>query len=158
MSERKRSLEPTNGKCGNFVSTKQLQYKLLRELGEELIRDIQVSDDPNEWDYSPYIMGFSQGLINVLNLDKSEASNVNTEAKELTVRIAEECKRVQYAHKYNRALEYCKDRLKKCAEVNKVLHSATSDEIIRLYETGWSSHDTCDFYDEYEELEKKYLK
>lgn len=32
------------------------------------------------------------------------------------------------------------------------------DEIIRLYETGWSSQTTCDFYDEYEELEKKYLK
>ncbi|MBP5433404.1 hypothetical protein [Ruminococcus sp.] len=140
------------------MSTKQIQYKLLREFGEDLLREIQISDDPNEWDYAHYIMGYALGLIQALRLDKSEASNINTEAKELTVRTAEECKRVQYVHKYNRALEYCKDRLKKCDSVNKVLHSATSDEIIRLYETGWSSHDTCDFYDEYEELEKKYLK
>ncbi|MBQ1293002.1 MAG: hypothetical protein IIY21_03110 [Clostridiales bacterium] len=138
--------------------TEQIQYTLLREFGEDLIREIQVSDDPNEWDYSHYIMGYSLGLSQALKLDKSEASNINTEAKELTVRIAEECKRVQYVHKYIRAREYCINRLKKTDGVNKVLHSASSDEIISLYETGWSSRDTCDFYDEYEELEKKYLK
>lgn len=138
--------------------TEQIQYTLLREFGEDLIREIQISDDPNEWDYSHYIMGYSLGLSQALKLDKSEASNINTEAKELTVRIAEECKRVQYVHKYNRALEYCKNRLKKTDGANKVLHSASCDEIISLYETGWSSRDTCDFYDEYEELENKYLK
>lgn len=138
------------------MATKLIQYKLLREFGEDLIRDVQVSDDPNEWDYSHYIMGYALGLTQALNLDKSEASNINTEAKELTVRIAEECKRVQYAHRYNRALEFCKDRLKKCDTVNKVLHSSSSDEIIKLYETGWCSPDTCDFYDEYEVLENKY--
>lgn len=140
------------------MSTKLKQYILLRSFGEDLIREIQVSDDPNEWDYSHYIMGYALGITQALNLDKSEAANITTEAKELTVRIAEECKRVQYAHKYNRALEYCKDRLNKCDTVNKVLHSSSSDEIIELYETGWSSHDSCDFYDAYEELEKKYLK
>lgn len=140
------------------MSTKLKQYILLRSFGEDLIREIQVSDDPNEWDYAHYIMGYALGITQAMNLDKSESSNIKTEAKELTVRIAEECKRVQYVHKYNRALEYCKERLKKCDTVNKVLHSASSDEIIKLYETGWSSHDTCDFYDEYEELEKKYLK
>lgn len=140
------------------MATKQLQYILLRKFGEDLIREIQVSDDPNEWDYSHYIMGYALGITQALKLDKSEAFNINTEAKELTVRIAEECKRVQYVHIYNRALEYCKNLLKKCDGVNKVLHSATSDEIIRLYESGWSSYDTCDFYDAYEELEKKYLK
>lgn len=138
--------------------TEQIQYTLLMKFGEDLIREVQISDDPNEWDYSHYIMGYSLGLIQALKLDKSEASNINTEAKELTVRIAEECKRVQYVHKYNRALEYCKNLLKKTDGVNKVLHSASCDEIIRLYETGWSSQDTCDFYDEYEELENKYLK
>lgn len=138
--------------------TEQIQYTLLREFGEDLIREIQISEDPNEWDYSHYIMGYSLGLIQALKLDKSEASNINTEAKELTVRISEECKRVQYVHKYNRALEFCKNRLKKTDGVNKVLRSASSDEIISLYETGWSCRDTCDFYDEYEELEKKYLK
>ena len=140
------------------MGTKQIQYKLLREFGEDLIREIQISDDPNEWDYAHYIMGYALGITQALKLDKSEASNINTEAKELTVRIAEECKRVQYVHEYNRALEYCKNLLKECDAVNKVLHSATTDEIIRLYETGWSSQDTCDFYDAYEELEKKYLK
>lgn len=138
--------------------TEQIQYTLLREFGEDLIREIQISDDPNEWDYSRYIMGYALGLIQALKLDKSEYSNINTEAKELTVRIAEECKRVQYVHKYNRALEYCKNRLKKTDGFNKVLHSASPDEIISLYETGWGSRDTCDFYDEYEELENKYLK
>lgn len=140
------------------MPTKLVQYLLLRKFGEDLIREIQVSDDPNEWDYAHYIMGYALGITQALKLDKSEASNINTEAKELTVRIAEECKRVQYVHKYNRALEYCKNLLKKCDGVNKVLHSATSDEIIRLYETGWNFGDTCDFYDAYEELEKKYLK
>ena len=140
------------------MSTKQIQYTLLREFGEDLIREVQVSEDPNEWEYAHYIMGYSLGITHALKLDKSEASNIKTEAKELTVRIAEECKRVQYAHKYTMALEYCKERLKKCDTVNKVLHSATSDEIISLYERGWHSSDTCDFYDEYEELEKKYLK
>lgn len=140
------------------MGTKQIQYKLLREFGEDLIREIQSSDYPNEWDYAHYIMGYALGVIHALKLDKSEASNIKTEAKELISRAAEECKRVKYVHKYNDALEYCKNKLKKTDGVNKVLHSATSDEIIRLYETGWSSQDTCDFYDEYEELEKKYLK
>lgn len=117
--------------------TEQIQYTLLRKFGEDLIREIQISDDPNEWDYSQYIMGYALGLIQALKPDK---------------------KRVQYVHKYNRAPEYCKNRLKKTDGVNKVLSSASSDEIISLYETGWSSRDTCDFYDEYEELEKKYLK
>lgn len=140
------------------MSTKQIQYELLAEFGKDLIREIQISDDPNEWDYSHYIMGYSLGLTHALKLDKSEISNIIKEANELTIRIAEECKRVQYAHKYNRALEFCKNRLKKCDGVNKVLHSATSEEIIGLYETGWNSQETCNFYDEYEDLEKKYLK
>lgn len=131
------------------MGTKQLQYILLREFGKDLIREIQVSEDPNEWEYAHFIMGFSLGLTKALKLDKSEASNINTEAKELTVRIAEECKRVQYVHKYNRALEYCTDRVKKSDGADKVLQAATCEEIIRLYETGWN----C-----YEELEKKYLK
>lgn len=140
------------------MSTKQIQYTLLREFGEDLIREIQVSDYPHEQDYFHYITGYALGLIHALKLDKSEASNVRTEAKELTDKAAVECKRVKYVHKYNIALEYCKNRLKKCNGADKVLHSATCEEIIRLYETGWSSNDTCDFYDEYEDLEKKYLK
>lgn len=138
--------------------TKQIQYKLLREFGEDLIRDIQVSDAPWERDYFYYISGYALGLIHALKLDKSEASNIRTEAKELIARAKDECKRVNYVQKYNEALEYCKNRLKKTDGVNKVLHSASCDEIIRLYETGWNSQDTCDFYDEYEELENKYLK
>lgn len=140
------------------MATKQLQYKLLRKFGEDLIREVQVSEDPNEWEYAHYIMGYSLGITHALNLDKSEASNIKTEANELTVRIAEECKRVQYVHKYNRALEYCTDRVKKSDGADKVLHSATCEEIIHLYETGWNCYDTCDFYDAYEDLEKKYLK
>lgn len=140
------------------MSTKQIQYKLLREFGEDLIREIQVSEDPNEWDYSHYIMGYALGITQALKLDKSESSNIIKEANELTVRIAEECKRVQYVHKFNRALEFCTDRVKDCDGADKVLHSATCEEIIRLYETGWNCYETCDFYDAYEELEKKYLK
>ena len=139
------------------MATKKLQYKLLREFGEDLIREIQVSKDPDEWDYSHYIMGYALGLTQALKLDKSEASDINTEAKELTVRIAEECKRVQYVHKYNRAVEYCRDKIK-CESLEKVLSLASTGEIIDLYETGWSSHDTVDFFDAYEELENKYTK
>lgn len=138
--------------------TEQIQYTLLREFGEDLIRDIQVSDAVWERDYFHYITGYALGLIHALKLDKSEASNIRSEAKELIARAADECKRVKYVQKYNDAMEYCKNRLKKTDGVNKVLHSASCDEIIRLYETGWHSRDTCDFYDEYEELEKKYLK
>ena len=140
------------------MATKQFQYIIFREFGEDLIRDIQVSDTPWERDYFQYISGYALGLIHALKLDKSEASNIRTEAKKLIDRAADECKRVQYVHKYNDALEYCKKCLKKCAITNKVLHSATSDEIIRLYETGWHCHDSCDFYDAYEVLESKYLK
>lgn len=140
------------------MAAELIQYKILREFGEDLIREVQVSDDPHERDYSHYIMGYALGITHALRLDKSESSNIETEAKELTVRIAEECKRVQYAHKYTRAMEYCKHLLKKCDTVNKVLHSASSEEIIRLYEVGWHSPDTCDFYDEYEILENKYMK
>lgn len=139
------------------MGTKQLQYKLLREFGEDLIREIQISDDPNEWDYAHYIMGYALGLTQALKLDKSEALNINTEAKELTVRIAEECKRVQYVHKYNRAVEYIRNRIK-CESLNKVLSLASTNEIIDLYETGWSSPDSCDFFDAYDILENKLLR
>lgn len=139
------------------MGTKQIQYKLLRKFGEDLIREIQISDDPYERYYSPYILGYSLGLIQALDLDKSEASNIKTEANKLSVRIAEECKRVQYVHKYNRAVEYCRNKLK-CESLNKVLSLASANEIIDLYETGWSSRDTCDFFDAYDILENKYLR
>lgn len=138
------------------MGTKQIQYKLLREFGEDLIREIQISDDPNEWDYSHYIMGYSLGLTHALKLDKSETSNIIKEANELTVRIAEECKRVQYVHKYNRAVEYIRNKIK-CESLNKVLSLASTNEIIDLYETGWSHPDNCDFFDAYDILENKYL-
>ena len=138
------------------MSTKQKQYKLLREFGEDLIREIQISDNPYERYYSPYILGYSLGLIKALDLDKSEASNIKTEANKLSIRIAEECKRVQYVHKYNNAVEYIKKRIK-CDSLNKVLSLASTNEIIDLYETGWCSQDTCDFYDAYDILENKYL-
>ena len=32
--------------------TKQILYTLLREFGDDLIREIQISADPNEWDYA----------------------------------------------------------------------------------------------------------
>lgn len=138
------------------MSTKQLLYKLLREFGEDLIREIQISDDPNEWDYSHFIMGYSLGITQALKLDKSETSNIIKEANELTVRIAEECKRVQYVHKYNRAVEYIKDNIK-CESLNKVLSLASTNEIIDLYETGFHGPDNCDFFDAYDILENKYL-
>ena len=50
------------------MGTKQLQYKLLRDFGEDLIREIQVSDDPNEWDYAHYIMGYALGITQALKL------------------------------------------------------------------------------------------
>ena len=50
------------------MSTKQIQYKLLRKFGEDLIRDIQVSDAPWERDYFHYISGYALGLIQALDL------------------------------------------------------------------------------------------
>lgn len=64
-----------------MMATKQFQYKLLREFGEDLIREIQVSEAPWERDYFHYITGYALGLIHALRLDKSEASNIRTEAK-----------------------------------------------------------------------------
>lgn len=101
-------------------------------------------------------MGYSLGITQALKLDKSESSNIIKEANELTVRIAEECKRVQYVHKYNRAVEYIRNKIK-CESLNKVLSLASTNEIIDLYETGWSYPDNCDFFDAYDILENKYL-
>lgn len=137
------------------MGTKQIQYKLLREFGEDLIRDIQVSDAPHERDYFHYISGYALGLVHALKLDKSEASNIRTEAKELIVRAEEECTRVRYVHRYNTAVEYIKNRIK-CESLDKVLSLASTNEIIDLYETGWSLPDNCDFFDAYENLENKY--
>lgn len=137
------------------MSTKLKQYILLRSFGEDLIREIQVSDDPWERDYFHYISGYALGLIHALGLDKSEASNIKTEAKELIDRAAEECRRVKYVHKYNRAVEYVRGRVK---DADPLISAASTDDLISLYDIGLHSVDCTgeDFYDLYDDLLKKY--
>lgn len=132
---------------------------LLRNLSKELIQEISVDTDPASFLYLALIDGYTRCLIDVFDPDRTEAPyNVRIEAAEIKNIVRKKVDQVQFANKYNEALVYCKDRLKRTAGVNKVLHSATCAEVISLYETGWHCHDSCDFYDEYEVLESKYLK
>lgn len=130
---------------------------IMKKFAEDLLKEISVDEDPASFLYDAYIKGYTRAVTDCLNLSPGEVADIQKTALEIRHQSEVKCEQVNYIQKYNRALEYCKERLKKCDTVNKVLHSASSDEIIKLYETGWSSHDTCDFYDEYEDLEKKYL-
>lgn len=133
--------------------------ELLKNLSRELMHEISCDADPASFLYSALIDGYVRCLIDVFDPDRSEAPyNVRIEAAEIKYAVREKVKQVQEAHKYSEALEYCKERLSKTVGVSKVLHSASTSEVIHLYETAWHSHETCDFYDEYEILESKYLK
>lgn len=138
--------------------TKLKHYILLRNFERDLINEISVDPDPAAFLYASYIDGYVRGLTEAFNLDKSEASNIRTEAAEFKNTVREKVHQVQEANKYNKALAYCKDYLVYTADSAKVLNAATTSEVIHLYETGWHCSDTCDFFDEYEVLEKKYLK
>lgn len=133
-------------------------YIQLRKFAEDIIREISVDKDPATFLYEAYIDGYVRGLIESYILDKSEASNIRTEAAGIKKTAYEKIEEVRAAIKYQEALEYCKERFSKTADSIKVLHSATTSEIISLYETAWHCHDSCDFYDAYEELEHKYLR
>lgn len=140
------------------MATKLKHYILLRKFKKDLIEEITVDKDPARFLYASLIEGYVRGLIDALSLDKSEASNVRTEASEITKAAYEKIDQVCFANRYNEAFDYCKGRLSRTADSDKVLKSASAIEVISLYETGWHCHDSCDFYDEYENLEKKYLK
>lgn len=132
--------------------------KLLKNLLKELIQEISVDADPASFLYFALIDGYTRCLIDVFDPDRSKAPyNVRIESAEIKNIVREKINQVQEVNKYNEALECCKDRLSRTKGVNKVLHSATASEVIHLYETAWHSQDTCNFYDAYEELEKKYL-
>ena len=126
------------------MATKLKHYILLRKFKKDLIEEITVDKDPARFLYASLIEG--------------EASNVRTEASEITKAAYEKIDQVCFANRYNEAFDYCKGRLSRTADSDKVLKSASAIEVISLYETGWHCHDSCDFYDEYENLEKKYLK
>lgn len=133
--------------------------ELLKNLSKELILEISCDTHPASFLYFALIDGYVRCLIDVYDPDRTEAPyNVRIEAAEIKQLVREKVKQVQEANKYRDALQYCKECLSKTAGVNKVLHSATTSEVIHLYETAWNIPDPCDFYDEYEELEKKYLK
>lgn len=133
--------------------------ELLKNLSKELIQEISCDDSPASFLYFALIDGYTRCLIDVFDPDRSEAPyNVRIEAAEIKNIVSEKVKQVQEANKYRDALQYCKERLSKTAGVNKVLHSATTSEVIHLYQTAWNNPEPCDFYDEYEELEAKYLK
>lgn len=138
--------------------TKSKHYLLLRRFERDLINGISVDPDPATFLYASYIDGYARGLIEALDLDKSEASNIRTETAGIKESAYEKIHQVQEANKYREALDYCIGRLVYTEGSSKVLHSATTSEVIHLFETGWHSQETCNFYDEYETLEKKYLK
>lgn len=133
--------------------------ELLKNLSKELIHEISCDTDPASFLYLALIDGYVRCLIDVYDPDRTEAPyNVRIEAAEIKYIVREKVKQVREANKYKEALDYCKNHLSKTAGVNKVLHSASTSEVIHLYETGWNCYNSCDFYDEYEELESKYLK
>lgn len=133
-------------------------YILLRKFGNDLLSEISVDNDPATFLYAAYIDGYVRGLIEAFDIDKSEASNIRTEAAGIKEKAYEKIHQVQEANKYREALDYCKDRLVYTADSSKVLHAATTSEVIQLYETACHNPETCYFYDEYEVLEAKYLK
>lgn len=132
--------------------------ELFRNFSRDLINEISVDKDPASFLYLSLIDGYVRCLIDVYDPEASQVPNVRIEAAEFKNFVREKVDQVQYANRYNEALDYCKERLSKTAGVNKVLHSASTSEVIHLYETAWHSPDTCDFYDAYEVLEAKYLK
>lgn len=138
--------------------TKAKHYLQLRNFACDLLNEISVDSDPSSFLYESYIDGYVRGLIESFRLDKSEASNIRTEASEIKNKMREKVHQVQDANRYREAFDYCIGRLVYTELASKVLHSATPAEIIHLAETGWHSQDICDLYDEYEALEQKYLK
>lgn len=130
----------------------------LKKLSHELLHEISCDADPASFLYFALIDGYVRCLIDVYDPDRSEAPyNIRIHAAEIKRIVNENIKRVQFVNKYKEALDYCKERLSKTAGVNKVLHAASAYEVIHLYETAWHCQDTCNFYDAYESLEKKYL-
>ena len=138
--------------------TKLKHYLIMRLFAKQILQEISVDKNPVTFIYDAYINGYTKAVIECCDLSKSEAANIRTEAAAIKKSAYEKIEEVRAAIKYQEALEYCKERLTGTFASSKVLHSATTTEIISLYETAWHSYDSCDFYDAYEELEHKYLR
>lgn len=137
--------------------TKLKHYRLLRKFGEDLLQEISVDNDPSKFIYAGIIEGYTRAIIDACGLDKSEAANIRKEAEEIRYASTAKCMQVDYCKRYQRALDYCMERLGKSEQFKKVLRKASTDEILRLYEISWYEGNSCDFYDAFEELENKYL-
>lgn len=129
----------------------------MKKFAEDLLKEISVDEDPVSFLYDAYIKGYTRAITECLNLSPAEAADIQKTALEIIHYSKVKCEQVNYIQKYNRSVEYLKDRLKNTDTIHQVLSCASTDEVMHLYETAWHSYDTCDFYDEYEDLEKKYL-
>ena len=130
---------------------------IMKKFAEDLLKEISVDEDPVSFLYDAYIKGYTRAITECLNLSPAEAADIQKTALEIIHYSKVKCEQVNYIQKYNRSVEYLKDRLKNTDTIHQVLSCASTDEVMHLYETAWHSYDTCDFYDEYEDLEKKYL-
>lgn len=130
---------------------------IMNKFSEDLLKEISVDEDPASFLYDAYIKGYTRAVTECLNLSPAEAADIQKTALEIRHHSKIKCEQVNYIQKYNRSVDYLKDCLKNTDTIHQVLSCASTDEVIHLYETAWHSGDTCDFYDEYEDLEKKYL-
>lgn len=137
--------------------TEEKHYIIMKKFAVDVLQQISVDEDPASFLYDAYIKGYTEAVIRSCDLSPAEANKVRKLSHDIRKDSKVKCEQVCYIHKYNRSLEYLKDRLSKTDTINQVLSCASTDEVIHLYETAWTSNDSCDFYDEYEELENKYL-
>lgn len=137
--------------------TEEKHYIIMKKFAEDVLQQISVDEDPVSFLYDAYIKGYTEAVIRCHELSPAEANKVRKLSNDIRKDSKVKCEQVNYIQKYNSAVEYLKNRLSKTDTIKQVLSCASTDEVIHLYETAWHSHDTCDFYDEYEELESKYL-
>lgn len=138
--------------------TEKKHYIIMKKFVVDVLQQISVDERPVSFLYDSYIKGYTEAVIRCHDLSPAEANKVRKLSHDIRKDAKVKCDQVKYIQKYNRSLEYLKDRLSKTDTINQVLSCASTDEVIHLYETAWTSPDSCDFYDEYEELESKYLK
>lgn len=146
-----------------------LPYEYLSEYTDRLLEEIRAhssdSKDPDEVYYSDLLQGYSHALDDIFVLTKhNKIEKLDNEIHRLSGLIKKECEKICKEHQYFRSVEYCRKRFNHSQEQSekfeKILTAATADEIIDLRYIGWNSADCTgdDFYDEFEKLEKKYLK
>lgn len=146
-----------------------LPYEYLSEYAYRLLEEISAhsdgSKDPDEVYYADLLRGYSHALDDIFCLTKhNKIEKLNKEIHRLAGLIKKKCEKICKEHQYFRSVEYCREIFSHSPEQSekfeKILSAASADEIIDLKYIAWNSVDCTgeDFYDAFEELEKKYLK